>query len=32
MQQQPQIMDIPNFSEEFLNQLSEEQLEMLLAQ
>ena len=30
-QQQPQV-DIPNFSEEYLNQLSEEQLEQLLHQ
>lgn len=28
----PQLMEIPNFSEEYLNQLSEEQLEQLLQQ
>jgi hypothetical protein len=27
-----QLLDIPNFSEEYLNQLSEEQLEQLLQQ
>ena len=31
LQHNQQLLEIPNFSEEYLNQLSEEQLEQLLA-